>query len=272
MQRGDLVLGRQELEIAVALDPANALTRSYMAKTYDAENRPKLPGTQLALAKRFAPNDPTPWLYEALVKLNRNQPVEALGDLLGAINRNDNRALFRSRLAMDADLATRSASTGRVHRELGFEQLALVRGWAATAVDPTDYAAPRLLADVYSARAGFEISRVSALLTSQLLQPANLTPISPQLGQASPLLVSRAGPSELAFSGLAPLVTTNGLRFQASTVIGANDTFGEDIALAGLRDRVSYSVGQFHYSRRGHSREQRLRPNHRECVRAVQPE
>ena len=252
MQRGDLSPGRQQLEIAVALDPANALTRSYMAKTYDAENRTKLPGTQLALAKRFAPNDPTPWLYEALVKLNRNQPVGALGELIDAISRNDNRALFRSRLAMDADLATRSAGTGRVLRELGFEQLALVRGWAATAIDPTDYAALRLLADVYSVRPGLEISRSSALLASQLLQPANLTPISPQLGQASPLLVSRAGPSELAFSGLTPLVTANGLRFQASTVVGANETRGEDIALAGLRDRVSYSFGQFHYSTQGY--------------------
>jgi tetratricopeptide (TPR) repeat protein len=251
MQRGDLVPGREQLEIAVALDPANALTRSYMGKTYDAENRTKLPGTQLALAKRFAPNDPTPWLYEALVKLNRNQPVGALGELIDAISRNDNRALFRSRLAMDADLATRSAGTGRVLRELGFEQLAFVRGWAATAIDPTDYAAPRLLADVYSARPGLEISRSSALLTSQLLQPANLTPISPQLGQASPLLVSRAGPSELAFNGLTPLVTANGLRFQASTVVGANETRGEDIALAGLRDRVSYSFGQYHYSTQG---------------------
>jgi tetratricopeptide (TPR) repeat protein len=251
IQRGDFVAGRQQLEVAVALDPGNALTRSYMAKTYDAENRRQLPATQLALAKRFDPNDPTPWLYDALLKLHRNRPVEALQDLLGAISRNDNRALFRSRLAMDADLATRSAGTGRVLRELGFEQLALVRGWAATAVDPTDYAAHRLLADVQSVTARNEISRVSELLTSQLLQPANLTPIQPQLGQASPLLVTRIVPSELAFTELAPLVTENGLRFQASTVAGANDTFGEDVVLAGLRDRLSYSFGQFRFSTDG---------------------
>jgi tetratricopeptide (TPR) repeat protein len=251
MQRGDLIIGRQQLEVAVALDPANALTRSYMAKTYDAENRNTLPATQLELAKRFDPNDPTAWLYDALLKLNRNRPIEALQDLLGAISRNDDRALFRSRLSMDADLATRSAGTGRVLRELGFEELALVRGWAATVVDPTDYAGHRLLADAYSVRPREEISRVSELLTSQLLQPANLTPIQPQLGQASPLLVSRAAPSELAFTELAPLVTTNGLRFQASTVAGGNDTFGEDVVLAGLRERISYSFGQFHYSTDG---------------------
>jgi tetratricopeptide (TPR) repeat protein len=251
MRRGDLVQGREQLELAVALDPANALSRSYMAKTYDTENRSKLPGTQLELAKRFNPDDPTPWLYDALVKSSRNRPVEALQDLLGAISRNDNRALFRSRLAMDADLATRSAGTGRLLRELGFEELALARGWAATAVDPTDYAAHRLLADVHSARPRAEIARVSELWASQLLQPANLTPIQPELGQASLSLVSRAAPSELAFTGLAPLVTENGLRFQASTIVGAHDTFGEHAAVAGLRDRLSYSVGHFHYSTDG---------------------
>ena len=152
IQRDDLVLGRRT---------AGSRGRARSGERADAQlhgqdlrrRKPsELPGTQLALAKHFDPNDPTPWLYEALVKLNSNQPVEALGGLLGAISRNDNRALFRSRLAMDADLATRSAGTGRVMRELGFEQLALVGGWAATAVDPTDYAAHRLLADVYSAR------------------------------------------------------------------------------------------------------------------------
>jgi predicted Zn-dependent protease len=251
MQRGDFVAGRQQLEIAVALDPANALTRSYMAKTYDAENRETLPATQFELAKRFRPNDPTPWLYDALVQLNRNRPVDALQNLLGAISRNHNRALFRSRLAMDADLATRSGGAGRVLRELGFEQLALVRGWSAAAVTPSDYAAHRMLADVYSARPRYEIARVSELYTSQLLQPANLTPIQPQLGQQHPTLFGRAAPSELAFSELVPLVTANGLRLQASTVVGANETLGEDVALAGLRDRLSYSVGQFHYETDG---------------------
>lgn len=255
IQRGDFVAGRQHLELAVALDPSSAIVRSYMGKTYDAEHRTKLPGTQLDLAKRFDPADPTPWLYDALVKLSRNQPVEALDDLLAATARNDNHAPFRSRLALDADLATRSAGTGHVLRELGFEQLALVGGWSATSVDPADYAAHRLLADVYATESRHELVRVSELLTSQLLQPQNLTPIQPQLAQAGSLQSDRSGPTELAFTEFAPLVTTNGLRFELSSVAGADNTFGEDTVLAGLHDRVSYSVGQFHYRTDG------FRPN-----------
>ena len=218
MQRGDLVAGRQHIEVAVALDPSSSIVRSYMGKTYDAEHRAKLPASQLALAKRFDPSDPTPWLYDALLKLSRNQPVEALDDLLSASNRNDNRAPFQSRLAMDADLATRSAGTAHVLRELGFEQLAMVQGWTATQVDPADYAAHRLLADVYSTEPRHELARVSELLTSQLLQPLNLTPIQPQLGQIGSLRADRAGPSELAFTEFSPLVTANGLRFEMSSV------------------------------------------------------
>jgi len=251
MQRGDFLAGRQHLEVAVALDPSNALVRSYMGKTYDAENRATLPSTQLELAKRFDPADPTPWLYDALVKLNRNRPVEALEDLLQASDRNDQRAALRSRLAIDADLATRSAGTGHVLRELGFEQLAEVQGWSAVELDPADYAAHRLLADVYSAAPRHELARVSEVLTSQLLQPINLTPIQPQLARTGALPLDRSDPTELAFTEYAPLVTANGLRFEMSSVGGSNGTLGEDLVLAGLHDRLSYSVGQFHYSTDG---------------------
>jgi tetratricopeptide (TPR) repeat protein len=251
MQRGDFVAGRRHLEVAVALDPSSSIVRSYMGKTYDAEDRAKLPASQLELARRFDPADPTPWLYDALVKLSRNQPVEALDDLLGAIDRNDNRPSLQGRLAMDADLATRSAGTAHVLRELGFEQLALVQGWSATQLDPADYAAHRLLADVYSTEPRHELARVSELLTSQLLQPLNLTPIQPQLAQIGSLRADRTGPSELAFTEFSPLVTANGLRFELSSVAGANDTFGDDLVLSGLHDRLSYSVGQFRYSSDG---------------------
>ena len=58
IQGGDLIGGRQQIELAVASDPTNSLARSYMSKVYEAENRAKLPGSQLDLAKRFDPLDP----------------------------------------------------------------------------------------------------------------------------------------------------------------------------------------------------------------------
>ena len=127
----------------------------------------------------------------------------------------------------------------------------MVQGWAATQLDPADYAAHRLLADVYSTEPRHELARVSELLTSQLLQPLNLTPIQPQLAQIGSVRADRAGPTDLAFTEFSPLVTANGLRFEMSSVAGANGTFGDDLVVAGLHDRLSYSVGQFRYSSDG---------------------
>jgi hypothetical protein len=42
---------------------------------------------------------------------------------------NDNRAVYRSRLLLDSDLAARSASLARIYNDLGFQQRALVEGW-----------------------------------------------------------------------------------------------------------------------------------------------
>jgi hypothetical protein len=49
-----------------------------------------------------------------------------LQDLQKSIELNDNRAVFRSRLLLDQDLAARSASLGRIYNDLGFQQLALI--------------------------------------------------------------------------------------------------------------------------------------------------
>jgi hypothetical protein len=87
-------------------------------------------------------------------------------------------------------------------------EAATLLGFDLRVATPRDYAAHRLLADVRPTRPRDELARVGELWTSQLLQPANLTPIQPQLGQASVLLVNRETPSELVFSGLAPLVAS----------------------------------------------------------------
>ncbi|HEU4617237.1 MAG TPA: FecR domain-containing protein [Gammaproteobacteria bacterium] len=248
---GNLQLGRDQLELAVMLDPTNASSRSYMAKTYDAELRETLSAAQLDIAKRLNGADPTPWLYDALRKQNDNRPIEALRDLQSAIERNDNHGVYRSRLLMDEDLAARSAGIGQIHRTLGFEELALLEGWKSAAADPGDYSSHRLLADVYSYLPRHEIARVDELYQSQLLQPLNLTPVRPQLGEASSFVLDTQGPSKLAFDEFHALLAENGPSFQGSAVVGAHDTRGIDVAVGALEDKMSYSLGWFDYSTDG---------------------
>ncbi len=115
IRRGELTAGREEIEVAVALDPGNSLIRSYMGKAYYEEKRDRLAGTQYEMARKLDPNDPTPWFYDAIRKQTENRPVEALHDLQTSIKLNDNRAVYRSRLELDSDLATRSASIARIY-------------------------------------------------------------------------------------------------------------------------------------------------------------
>ena len=255
IRRNDLVAGRRELEMAVALDPANPLTRSYMAKIYGAENRDELTASQIELAKNFDPFDPTPWLYSSLQKLQANRPVEALQDLRLAASKNGDHPIFRSRLALDEDIATRSSALARMHAEIGSGQLALLDAWQALGDNPVDFAGHRLLADAYSNEPRHEIARVSELLVSQLLQPANVAPLRPQLGQQNLVLAQRAGPGPSSFDELESPVLANGIKARASAATGSHETEGHDVSLAGLHDRVSYSAGHYHFSTDG------FRPN-----------
>ena len=110
---GQLAEGRGEIEIAACLDPGNALIRSYLGKAYYEEKRDDPASLQLAAAKQLDPADPTPWFYDAIRKQSINHPVEALHDLQQSIALNDNRAVYRSRLLLDEDLASRSAGVGK---------------------------------------------------------------------------------------------------------------------------------------------------------------
>lgn len=251
IREGDLAGGRAEIENAVILDPGNSLIRSYMGKAYYEEKRDKLAETQLGIARDLDPLDPTPYFYDAIRKQTINRPVEALEDLQRSIENNDNRAIYRSQLQLDQDLSARSASVGRIYRDLGFEELALREGWKSVATDPADYSGHRLLADSYSSLPRHEIARVNELLQSQLMQPLNMTPVQPQLSEPNLFILDSAGPSSLAFNEFNPLFNRDGLAVQGAAVTGGNDTWGEDATVSGIWNRWSFSIGQYHFETDG---------------------
>jgi len=244
---GDVEAGRKEIEIAASLNPNNSLIRSYLGKAYYEEKRGKTAAEQFSMAKELDPNDPTPWFYDAILKQSVNRPVEALHDLQKSISLNDNRAVYRSRLLLDEDLAARSASLGRIYSDLGFQQLALVEGWKSVNTDPANYSAHRFLADSYSTVPRHEIARVSELLQSQLLQPININPIQPSLGQGSLFILEGAGPSSPSFNEFNPLFNRNRLALQATGVVGEHHTRGSEVVQSGVAGAFSYSVGLFNF-------------------------
>jgi len=246
VREGDLEEGRREIEIAVSLDPDNALIRSYLGKAYYEEKRDQQSADQYETSKLLDPKDPTPYFYDAIRKQTTNRPVEALQDMEKAIELNDNRAVYRSRLQLDSDLAARSAALGRIYSDLGFQQLALVEGWKSVNTDPMNFSAHRFLADSYSVLPRHEIARVSELLQSQLLQPLNMTPIQPHLGESNLFLVSAGGPTALSFNEFNPLFNRNGINFQSTGLAGENSTYAGEGVLSGIYNKAAFSLGGFH--------------------------
>src|SRR5206468_4095124 len=99
----DIDGGRKDLEVAAALEPNRAILRSYLGKAWSIDQpfrsswNLQLADKEFRLAKTLDPNDPTAWLYSALLNDQRNRINEALADLEHSQDLNTNRAVFRSR-------------------------------------------------------------------------------------------------------------------------------------------------------------------------------
>ncbi|MCH9697493.1 MAG: FecR domain-containing protein [Gammaproteobacteria bacterium] len=258
IRQGHIKSGTRDMETAANLDPGNALIRSYLGKAYYEQRRGTIASTEYKIAKHLDPKDPTPWFYDAIYKQTVNRPVEALHDMQKAIELNDNRAVFRSKLLLDEDLASRSAALGRIYNDLGFGQLGRLRGWRAITADHANYSAHRLLSDSYSGLASHEIARVSELLQSQLLQPLNLTPVQPKLAETNILLLDGQGSSSASFNEFNPMFARNRLALQVSGNLGSYDNSnnsvnqgGNEVTQSGVWNNFSYSLGQFHYQTGG---------------------
>ena len=233
--------------MAASLDANDATIRSYLGKAYYEEKRDGLDLREFETAKQLDPNDPTPWFYEAIAKQTTNRPVQALHSVEEAIERNDNRAVNRSRLLLDSDEAARSASLGRIYGDLGFQSLALVEGWKSVGTDVSNHSAHRLLADSYASQPRHEIARVSELFQAQMLQPNNLVPIQPRQGEGSLFLLSSQGPSNLSFTEFNPLFERNRVAVQGSGLFGEDETYAGEGIVSAIHDRLSLSAGYSGY-------------------------
>jgi tetratricopeptide (TPR) repeat protein len=248
IRSGKLAEGREQIEIAVALDPTNSLVRSYIGKAYYEENskeRDKLAATQLGLAKQLDPNDPTPWFYDAIFKQTQNRPVEGLEDLRASIQLNSNRAVYRSRLQLDQDTASRGVSVARTYQDLGFTEPGLVEASASLQEDPASFSAHRFLADMYASTPRAEIARASELLQAQLWQPLGSPPLQPQLANDTLFLLGGLGPTAVGLYEFNPMFARNGPNLQLYGLAGEHNTSGHQVVFNGLTGPVSFSLSKF---------------------------
>ncbi|MDG4597933.1 MAG: tetratricopeptide repeat protein [Candidatus Contendobacter sp.] len=240
-----------EMRQATLLEPMVSLYNSYLGKAFYEVKDDRRAQKYLDAAKQLDPRDPTPWFYNAIRLQSINRPIEAVQELQKSVELNDDRGVYRSRLLLDEDLAARAATLGRIYNEVGFTELGLQQGWQSVTRDPTNYSAHRLLADSYAALPGVEAARASELLQAQLLQPVNITPVSPRMAETK-LLIPSGGPITPSLYEFNPLFVQNQPTLFFSGLGGSQDTWGDELIVSGLGDRFSYSLGQLHYQSNGY--------------------
>lgn len=182
--------GRQDLQVAAALEPNRALLRSYLGKAFAQLGRLVLAEKELRLAKQLDPDDPTAWLYSALLNQERQRINEAIRDLERSTALNDHRRLYRSRLLLDQDRAVRNANLALAYRDAGLFEVSLREAMRAVDADQANSSAHLFLAESYDYLGDprrfnlrYETARTSELLLANLLAPAGSGNLSQHVSQ-----------------------------------------------------------------------------------------
>lgn len=151
IRSGDKAGGREDLQTAAALEPNRSVLRSYLGKAFDNERDEKNTERELVLAKQLDPNDPTPWLYSALILRQQLRYNEAIRDLEKSAELNDNRQVYRSRLLLDEDQAVRNASLATIYGNAGLDEVSVREAARAVNNDYANYSAHQFLAESFNA-------------------------------------------------------------------------------------------------------------------------
>lgn len=180
IRNGDGPRGRLDLQVAAAMEPDRSIFRSYLAKALDLVGEVELAERELALARRWDPLDPTPWLYGVLIHHRNRRIHEAIDELQRSRELNEERRFFRSGQLLDEDAAVRSANLARVYADAGLTEVAVREAATAVAREPGRYEGHLFLADALNARRDaraidlrFEKAANSELLLANLLAPAS---------------------------------------------------------------------------------------------------
>lgn len=206
IHHGDIAAGRDDLQMAATLEPQRAALRSYLGKAWNESGDGKKAAHELALAQERDPNDPTAWLYQALLLQEQGRINEGIASLEKSQTLNDNRQVYRSRLLLDKDRAVGGANLATIYREAGMNDIAQREAVKAVNNDYANYASHLFLANSYyelrdplGVNLRYETPYVSEYLVANLLAPAGAGTLSQQISQQEySKLFERNG---FAFSG-----------------------------------------------------------------------
>jgi Flp pilus assembly protein TadD len=185
IRRGDSVEGRKDLQVAAAMEPNRALLHSYLGKAFSNAGDNMTAERELTRSKTIDPNDPTSWLYSALLAKQEHEFNRAIDDLGESLRLNDNRRIYRSTLLLDQDRAVRNANLAAIYQENGLPELSLRVASRAVNDDYANASAHLFLANSYNAIRDprrillrYDTAFFNELLLANLLAPVGGGPLS----------------------------------------------------------------------------------------------
>ena len=190
LRHGDARGGMEDLLVAAALEPNRALLRSYLGKAFHHIGDEAHATSELSLARRLDPDDPTAWFYSALLNQQRSRINDAIRDLETSRELNDNRRIYRSRFLLDQDQAVRRANLANIYRDAGMEDVAAREAARGINDDYANHSAHLFLADSYNllrlpGQTGlrYETATFSELLVANLIAPPGAGLLSRNISQ-----------------------------------------------------------------------------------------
>ncbi len=187
---GDARAGVLDLMVAATLEPQRALFRSYLGKAFANAGDLQNAARELSLAKELDPNDPTAWLYSALLDEEEHRFNEGIRNLEKSSELNDNRRVYRSRLLLDQDRSVRSSSLAAIYRENGMVELSAREAAVAVTDSYANYDAHLFLANSLNAlrdptrfNLRYETAWFNELLLANLLSPVSAGTFAQSISQ-----------------------------------------------------------------------------------------
>jgi tetratricopeptide (TPR) repeat protein len=165
--------GLSEMLSATLLDPRVSLYQTSLGKAYYSSRAFDRALETYDQASRLDPADPTPHLYKGIALTDLYQPGDAVAEFNRSIELNDNRAMFRSKLLLDRDLAVRNFDLAKAYNQLGLGEWAFAKAVSAVKKDPFESSAHLFLSSAFTNTRQRVSAAGSELLLYRLLSPAN---------------------------------------------------------------------------------------------------
>lgn len=190
IRQGESEAGRQDLEVAAALEPQRSLLRSYLGKAFSNAGQSERARREIQLARQLDPRDPTGPFYGALLNQQNNRINEAVRDLEESQSLNDNRRLYRSRLLLDQDRAVRGANLATIYQDAGMTDVSVREAVRAVNADYANYSAHLFLANSFNqlrdprqVNIRYETAWFSEFLVANLLAPVGAGTLSQRISE-----------------------------------------------------------------------------------------